>query len=57
MIPAMMEKMLWMLTMLFLYLQGKVPLVELGANAATHGLLCALFIVAFLKTPDPTEQP
>jgi hypothetical protein len=57
MIPAVLEKMLWMLTMLFLYVQGKVTLADLGANAATHGLLCVLFMVAFLRTPGIAEQP
>jgi len=57
MIPAVLEKMLWMLTMLFFYVQAKLPLTDLLASAATHGVLAVLFIVAFLKTPDPTERP
>lgn len=51
MIPAVLEKAFWMLTLVVLYEKGQVPGRTLAANAATHGLLGILFIVAFVITP------
>ncbi len=50
MIPAFLEKALWMITLAFLYTQGKVPASDLAANAATHGVLGVLFAVAYART-------
>ena len=50
MIPAVLEKALWMLTLLILCLKGQTTWSLLGLNAATHGLLGVLFVVAFIKT-------
>jgi hypothetical protein len=52
MIPAMLEKALWMVTLLVLYTKGQTTGSVLAANAATHGLLGVLFVVAFIKTPN-----
>jgi hypothetical protein len=49
MIPAILEKGLWMATLVVLYFKGQVTAVDLGANSATHGLLGALFIAAYFK--------
>jgi len=51
MIPAVFEKVLWMLTLVVLYMKGQTDRRTLAANAATHGLLGVLFIVSFIKTP------
>ena len=51
MIPAILEKALWMLTLFILHGRGEVDPRGLAANAATHGLLGVLFIVAFAITP------
>ena len=51
MIPAVLEKALWMLTLAVLYEKGQVTGRTITANAATHGLLGVLFIVAFVITP------
>jgi hypothetical protein len=51
MIPAVLEKALWMLTLVVLYTKGQTDWRNIVVNAATHGLLGALFIVAFVRTP------
>jgi len=48
MIPAVLEKVLWMITLSILYSKGEVTRLSLIVNAATHGLLGLLFIVAFV---------
>jgi hypothetical protein len=50
MIPAVLEKLLWIATLTVFLFKGQATATELAANAATHGLLGVLFIVAFLKT-------
>ena len=50
MIPAVLEKALWMLTLAVLYTKGQTDRRTIVINAATHGLLGVLFIVAFVIT-------
>jgi hypothetical protein len=50
MIPAVLEKALWMGTLLVLHFQGQVSPRDLALNAATHGLLGVLFVVGFVWT-------
>jgi hypothetical protein len=50
MIPAMLEKALWMATLAVLHFKGQVTARDIIGNAATHGLLGVLFLIAFLKT-------
>jgi hypothetical protein len=50
MIPAVLEKILWMITLSILYSKGQVPRLSLIVNASTHGLLGVLFIVSFVVT-------
>jgi hypothetical protein len=52
MIPAVLEKALWMLTLLVLCMKGQTAWSQLAINAATHGLLGVLFVVAFIKTQN-----
>ena len=47
MIPAVLEKALWMATLLILLARGQVTPMQVLLNAATHGLLGVLFIAAF----------
>jgi hypothetical protein len=47
MIPAVLEKALWMATLLVLLTRSQVTRTQVLLNAATHGLLGVLFIVAF----------
>ena len=51
MIPAILEKGLWMLTLAILFADGKVTAAELAGSAATHGVLGVLFGIAYAKTP------
>ena len=50
MIPALMEKTIWVLTLLFLYLQGKMTSAEVAGGTIPHALLGVLFVIAFFKT-------
>ncbi|HXY02438.1 MAG TPA: hypothetical protein VEI49_02620 [Terriglobales bacterium] len=57
MIPAVLEKALWMATLLALLARGQVTGTQVLLNAATHGLLGVLFIVAFFTSrPLPASQ-
>ncbi|HXO88768.1 MAG TPA: hypothetical protein VN885_08970 [Candidatus Acidoferrales bacterium] len=56
MIPAVLEKALWMVTLAVLYTKGQVDHRTIAVNAATHGLLGVLFLVAFVVTPK-AEPP
>jgi hypothetical protein len=56
MIPAVLEKALWMVTLAVLYTKGQVDHRTIAVNAATHGLLGVLFLVAFVITPK-AEPP
>ena len=51
MIPAILEKALWMVTLVVLHTRGQIDRRTILANAATHGLLGVLFIIAFVITP------
>ncbi len=48
MIPAVLEKVLWMITLAVLSTRGQVTRTTLVLNASTHGLLGILFIAAFI---------
>jgi len=55
MIPAVLEKALWMATLLVLLARNQVTRTQMLLNAATHGLLGVLFIVAFF-TARPVQN-
>jgi hypothetical protein len=50
MIPALMEKLLWVLTLITVYLQGRMTAAEVAGGTIPHGLLGVLFVIAFFKT-------
>lgn len=50
MIPAVLEKVLWMATLFVFYAKGRLPGLQLLGEAATHGLLGILFVIAFFAT-------
>jgi len=50
------EKALWMLTLVMLLTRGQVTRTHVLLNAATHGLLGVLFVVAFF-TARPASHP
>ena len=51
MIPAVLEKGLWMITLFVLHTRGEVDRRTILVNAATHGLLGVLFLISFVVTP------
>jgi hypothetical protein len=57
MIPALMEKTLWVMTLLVLYLQGKMTSAEVAGGAIPHALLGVLFVIAFFKTRRAELSP
>jgi len=50
MIPAMLEKVLWVLTLIVFYGQGKMRTVDVVGGTIPHVLLGVLFAIAFFKT-------
>lgn len=56
MIPAVLEKGLWILTLTVLFGKGRATATDLAGNAATHGLLGVLFVIAFFRTPRSQSQ-
>jgi hypothetical protein len=50
MIPAMLEKLIWIGTIVYFHLHGQVTAKELTANLLTHGVLGTLFVIAFFRT-------
>jgi len=55
MIPAVLEKAIWMVTLFVLHARGRVDARTIALNASTHGLLGVLFIVAFVITPGKEQ--
>ena len=51
MIPAMIEKFLWVAPVLLLYFKGRMSGTDAAGGIAPHGLLGVLFVAAFFKTP------
>jgi len=51
MIPAVLEKGLWMITLFVLHTRGELNRRTIVVNAATHGLLGVLFLISFVVTP------
>jgi hypothetical protein len=50
MIPAVLEKLIWVVTWAYFYWQGQVTAAESASNAIPHGLLGVLFVIAFFTT-------
>lgn len=50
MLPAMVEKFGWVLTLGFFYMRGDIPAVEFFPSVGVHGVLGLLFVAAFMKT-------
>jgi len=51
MIPAMLEKLIWVVTLGYLHLRGQVTASQLASGVIPHGLLGVLFVIAYLRTP------
>ncbi|HME59170.1 MAG TPA: hypothetical protein VKF63_12585 [Terracidiphilus sp.] len=50
MIPAMLEKALWVLTLVFFFVQGKITTAAVLGSTVPHGLLGVLFAIAYFRT-------
>jgi len=50
MIPATMEKLLWVVTLIIMYSRGYLTSEEALGSTIPHGILGALFVAAFIKT-------
>lgn len=50
MIPALMEKLLWVLTLIVIYVRGGITSTEVLGGTIPHGLLGVLFVIAVFKT-------
>ena len=62
MLPAMIEKFGWVITLLIFYLRGVIPAGEFYGSTSIHGVLGVLFVVSYYRcglvalpsyTPDP----
>ena len=51
MLPAVLEKLIWLCTLVYFHLQGQLTAKELTANIAIHGTLGVLFAIAYARTP------
>jgi hypothetical protein len=51
MLPAVLEKLIWLSTIVYFHLHGQVTAKELTANFAVHGVLGILFATAYVRTP------
>ncbi len=56
MLPAMLEKALWVLTLIFFYFRGTITPVQVLASTIPHFLLGSLFVAAFFKTAQPRSS-
>jgi hypothetical protein len=51
MIPAMLEKLIWVVTLGYLHLRGQVTASQLASGGIPHGLLGVLFVIAYIRMP------
>ena len=56
MVPAMMEKLLWVGTLVVLYFRGHLTPTEVLGSTIPHGILGTLFVVSFFKTPPARDR-
>ena len=56
MIPAVLEKVFWCVTLGVLYYRGSVTATQLASNGLPHGLLGVLFAVAYFRTSRRLTQ-
>ena len=56
MIPSVLEKVFWCVTLGVLYYRGSVTETQLASNAIPHGLLGVLFAVAYFRTSRRLTQ-
>jgi hypothetical protein len=56
MIPAVLEKLFWVVTLVILYFRGSLTSVELAGGTIPYGLLGVLFAVAYFRTSRRVTQ-
>jgi hypothetical protein len=56
MIPCVLEKLFWCITLVVLWAHGSATSVELAGGAIPHGLLGVLFAVAYFRTSRRVTQ-
>jgi hypothetical protein len=56
MIPAIVEKASYVIALVMLFSSGRIPPIVLGYSVGDF-ILCALFVVAFLRTPSVERRP
>ena len=56
MIPAVCEKLFWVVALVVLYTRGALTDKELAGNTIPHGLLGVLFVVAYFRTSKRMTQ-
>jgi hypothetical protein len=57
MVPAMLEKTLWVLTLVVFYVRGTITTAEVLGGTIPHGVLGALFVAAFFLTARNGSAP
>jgi hypothetical protein len=50
MVPAVLEKVFWCVTLFVLYSRGSLSSTDLAVSATPHGLLGVLFLLAYFRT-------
>lgn len=56
MIPAVLEKLFWVVTIIVIYTRGDLTQAELAGGTIPHGLLGVLFLVAYFRTSKRVTQ-
>ena len=56
MIPAVLEKLFWCVTLFVLYARGSITSADLAGGTIPHGLLGVLFAVAYFRTSRRVTQ-
>jgi hypothetical protein len=57
MIPAVLEKLFWCVTLFVLYSRGSLTSVDLAGGTIPHGLLGVLFAIAYFRTSRRVVAP
>jgi hypothetical protein len=56
MIPAVLEKLFWVITIVAIYMRGGMSQTEVATGTIPHALLGVLFIVAYFRTTKRVTQ-
>ena len=56
MIPAVLEKLFWVVSIVVIYMRGGMSQTELAGGTIPHGLLGVLFVIAYFRTTKRVTQ-